>query len=304
MAPMQGYTDCVYRRAHCECAGGVDEYYTPFVRLEGGAPRQKDMRDIMPERNAGVPTAVQVIARDADEFARLCDAVQAAGWSRIDLNLGCPFPMQVRAGRGCGLMLHPDRVTAVADEMRRRPEVLFSAKMRLGQDDTAQGMALVPALNEMPLLHLTVHPRLGIQQYKGTVDRGAFAGLMQALRHPVVYNGDLLSRDGIETLLAEFPNLKGVMLGRGLLARPWLFSEAGRSEVLRAMHRQVYLHACQTLCGDAQVLARMHAFWEYAATAPDEDAVLDRKQLKALLKSRDRRRYDEAVAAVWRNGVR
>ena len=102
-APLQGYTDCEYRRAHCEVAGGVDEYYTPFVRLEGGEVRQKDLRDINLQRNEGVATVPQVIARDRDEFARLCDVVQAAGWNRIDLNMGCPFPMQVKAGRGCGL---------------------------------------------------------------------------------------------------------------------------------------------------------------------------------------------------------
>ena len=82
-APLQGYTDCVYRKAHCEVAGGVDEYYTPFVRLEGEGVRKKDMRDIDFRSNAGVPTVPQVIARNREEFARLCDAVQAEGWNRI-----------------------------------------------------------------------------------------------------------------------------------------------------------------------------------------------------------------------------
>ena len=131
-APLQGYTDCIYRRAHHECVGGVDEYYTPFVRIEHGEIRKKDLRDIDPERNSGVPTVPQVIAKDGDEFARLCDALQGQGWQRIDINMGCPFPMQVKAGRGSGLLQHPDKVEEILREMQSRPEVTFSVKMRLG----------------------------------------------------------------------------------------------------------------------------------------------------------------------------
>jgi tRNA-dihydrouridine synthase len=59
-APLQGYTDAVYRRAHWECVGGVDEYYTPFVRIEKGEIRKKDLRDTDPAANEGVPMVPQV----------------------------------------------------------------------------------------------------------------------------------------------------------------------------------------------------------------------------------------------------
>ena len=58
-APLQGYTDAVYRRAHWECVGGVDEYYTPFVRIEKGEVRKKDLRDTDPAANEAVPTVPQ-----------------------------------------------------------------------------------------------------------------------------------------------------------------------------------------------------------------------------------------------------
>ncbi len=146
-APLQGFTDCVYRKAHCEVAGGVDEYYTPFVRLENDVPRRKDIRDINFRRNAGVPTVPQVIARDQEEFARLCDAVQHEGWNRIDLNMGCPFPMQVKAGRGSGLLQYEERVREIAEEMQRRSEVVFLVKMRIGQESAEEGMRLLPVIN-------------------------------------------------------------------------------------------------------------------------------------------------------------
>ena len=290
-APLQGYTDAAYRRAHWECVGGVDEYYTPFVRIEKGEIRRKDLRDTDPAANEGVPTVPQVIARDGDEFARLCDALQEQGWRRIDLNMGCPFPMQVRAGRGSGLLQHPDRVNEVLEEMLRRPDVRFSVKMRLGQESEDEGLNMMPIINEMPLLHVTLHPRLGRQQYKGMADREAFARFREVCRHPLVYNGDIAAL-GSEEL--DSGNIKGVMIGRGLLARPWTTGDKDPAEVLRAMHAAVYRHATETLCGDSQILARLHAFWEYID--------IDRKQKKAIMKATSLPRYREAVSGCRPTG--
>ena len=293
-APLQGYTDAVYRRAHWECVGGVDEYYTPFVRIEKGEVRRKDLRDTDPERNAGVPTVPQVIARDGDEFARLCDALQGQGWGRIDLNMGCPFPMQVKAGRGSGLLQHPERVEEICKEMQRRPEVVFSVKMRLGEESEEEGMRVMPIVNEMPLIHVTLHPRLGRQQYKGVADKEAFLRFAEVCRHPMVYNGDVLElriengewRIGADSV--ESAKLKGVMIGRGLLARPWMLSDKEPHEVIKGMHAIVYRHATETLCGDSQILSRLHAFWEYLD--------IPHKQKKAIMKATTLPRYREAVA--------
>ena len=296
-APLQGYTDCVYRQAHHECVGGVDEYYTPFMRIEKGDVRKRDLRDIDPERNAGVPTVPQVIAKDGDEFARLCDTLQELGWTRIDLNMGCPFPMQVKAGRGSGLLQYPERVGKIAQEMKRRPDVCFSIKMRLGQECADESMALLPIINDMPLVHVTLHPRLGRQQYKGTVDMKAFERFMEGCKHPMVYNGDILKVGNrklkVESWADEVTlpaNLKGVMIGRGLLARPWMLSDKEPLEVIKQMHERIYRHAVENLCGDSQILSRLHAFWEYID--------IDRKSKKAIMKATTLPRYNEALAAL------
>lgn len=285
-APLQGYTDAVFRRAYHECVGGIDEYYTPFVRLEHGEVRKKDLRDTDPERNAGVPTVPQVIASGGDEFARLCDALQGQGWHRIDLNLGCPFPMQVKAGRGSGLLQHHGRIEEIQREMQRRPEVVFSVKMRTGLERTDEGLAVLPLVNAMPLLHVTLHPRLGRQQYRGTPDREVFLRFLTELKHPVVYNGDIIDLSS-PPFTPSSKSIKGLMLGRGLLTRPWMLSDKSPHEVLRQLHAAVYRHATATLCGDSQILARLHAFWEYLD--------MDPKQKKSILKATTLRRYDAAV---------
>ena len=286
-APLQGYTDAVYRRAHYECVGGVDEYYTPFVRLEKGEVRRKDLRDTDPAANEGVPTVPQVIAKDGDEFARLCDALQEQGWRRIDLNMGCPFPMQVKAGRGSGLLQHPERVEEIQKEMLRRPDVAFSVKMRLGQESEDEGLKVMPIVNEMPLVHVTLHPRLGRQQYKGTADREAFARFMEVCRHPIIYNGDVVEG---ERLKLNYERLKGVMIGRGLLAKPWMLSDKEPSNVLHDMHAIIYRYSTENLCGDSQILSRLQAFWEYLD--------IPHKQKKAIMKATTLPRYREAVATV------
>lgn len=297
-APLQGYTDAVYRRAHWECIGGVDEYYTPFVRIEKGEIRKKDLRDTDPTVNEGVPTVPQVIAKDGDEFSRLCDALQGQGWGRIDLNMGCPFPMQVKAGRGSGLLQHPEQVEELQQEMLRRPEVTFSVKMRLGQESEEEGLTVLPIINEMPLVHVTLHPRLGRQQYKGVADKEAFMRFMEGCQHPMVYNGDVVElkmengkwKIGADAI--DSTKLKGVMIGRGLLVRPWMLSDKEPHTVIKNMHAIVYRHATEHLCGDSQILSRLHAFWEYLD--------IPHKQKKAIMKATTLRRYNEAVAFLSR----
>jgi tRNA-dihydrouridine synthase len=109
---------------------------------------------------------------------------------------------------------------------------------------------------------------------------------------PVVYNGDLLSAEDVSAVMRQWPMLKGVMMGRGLLARPWMLSGREPLAVVREMHARIYDHAVSALQGDSQILARLHAFWDY------QTDLLDKKQYKAIMKSGSLRKYREAIAAL------
>ena len=88
--PLQGYTDAAWREAHAAAMpGAVDAYFAPFARVEHGAPRARDLRDVARQ---GPPLVPQVIFRSVEEFEMLAGALAAQGHTRIDLNLGCPFP--------------------------------------------------------------------------------------------------------------------------------------------------------------------------------------------------------------------
>lgn len=299
-APLQGYTDHHYRRLHHTLAGGVDTYFSPFLRWDG-ALRNKDLRDIQPDNNSGVPLVPQVICADGDELAHLLDVLQPLGYRQVDINMGCPFPLQTARGRGSALLARDETLASVLHEMERRPELTFSVKMRSGFTSVDEGLRCLQRLNDLPLQWVTLHPRLGRQQYKGTPDMEAFAQLASVCQHPVVYNGDLHSRQQIDDLQRTHPTLFGVMLGRGLLARPTLACEWRQqqdltdSEVLQCslrLHRQLYDEATRTLQGDQQILSRMRAYWEY------QQPLIDKKVYKRLMKSGSCRNYEEAVALL------
>ena len=300
-APLQGYTDHTYRSIHNEVAGGIDEYFSPFVRCDGGTVRNKDLRDIAPENNCGVNFVPQVIAAGVEELAPLLNAVGQAGYRRVDLNLGCPFPLQTGRGRGAAALANPDKVGQMMQELKRHDTLKASVKMRTGFTSTDEGLKTIEILNDFDLQHITIHPRLGKQQYKGQPDLEAFARLKEASHHPVVYNGDITSTDDIGRIASLFPDLDAIMIGRGLLARPTLAkewregrerSEGERLATSLEMHRRLYEYACRTLQGDQQVLARMQAFWEY------QKPLVDKKVYKRLMKTASLRNYEEAVRSL------
>lgn len=297
-APLQGYTDDAYRRIHHQLIGGICTYYTPFVRMEAGGVRSKDMRDIRPEFNEGVPIVPQIILKSMKEFEYLVGIVEEKGYTRIDLNLGCPFPMQAKHGRGSGLLAHTDIVADMAQSIASKKHLQFSVKMRLGWEDADEWRPVLDILNETPLQQITLHPRIGTQQYKGALDMQAFEACYQACKHPLVYNGDITSVADIHRIEQAYPQLAGIMIGRGLLARPSLAIEYAsgkeqtweeRRDTLLEMHSQLQAHYEPILNSEAQLHNKLRTFWEYMENE------LGRKPYKKIMKSGNLRNYLKAV---------
>lgn len=300
-APMQGYTDQTYRRRHAAMFDGITYYYTPFIRIEKGEPRRQDLRRIDREENAGVPLIPQIIFGDVTEFRTLTEAVSDAGYDRIDLNIGCPFPMQMHRGRGCQLMAEPDILAAVAEAMKEYPDIAFSLKMRAGIESPDEWEKIVDIINGMPLTHVTMHPRTARDKYSGPLHPEAFRGMTERCRHRLVYNGDLATPEDVAAIAAEYPSIDAVMTGRGLLARPSLaeeiatgrtWSEEEQRDALVALNEGIMEEYAETLCGDAQLLAKLKPLWEYA------EPLIGRKIWKAIHKAGTMKAYNAAVAKI------
>ena len=306
-APLQGYTDCSWRMAHAAVlgeGGTPDAYFAPFIRMEKGVPRQRDLRDALAAQPAGIPCYPQVIFRDADELLPLIEELAGRGVRHIDLNIGCPFPPQVKKGRGAGLLASPERLSAALKVLASVTSVTFSAKMRLGVDSADQWREVIDAVNEAPLQWLTVHPRSAAQQYGGECNAEEFAAIAGEAAHPVVYNGDISSPADVTRVLSGDVNVAGVMVGRGLLARPSLIAEWRSGCEWEAMQRIQLLGRLHSLVlgdvkerftgGDGQILTKMKTFWEY----PSLYGEITRKAAKAVVKARSLAAYDDAVSNI------
>lgn len=300
-APLQGYTDAIYRSAHARIFGGIASYYTPFVRLEHGDFRRKDVRELDADNNRSVNLTPQLIASTPEKILRILALFIEKGYKNVDINLGCPFPTLAKRHNGAGLLPYPDEVKALLmAAIEAHPEIRFSVKMRLGWEDANECMALLPLLNSLPLSHITMHPRLGKQQYKGEVDLEAFQRFYAECEKPLIYNGDLLTLDDIDTISNRFPRLSGLMIGRGLLANPALaieyqqgapLSPKEKIEKIRLLHADVFSQYGNLLeGGDLQLLTKMRTFWEYLL--PDGD----RKAKKVIHKTSKLSNYQAAVS--------
>lgn len=300
-APLQGYTDDVYRRIHHELMGGIQTYYTPFLRMEGGGVRSKDMRDIRPEFNEGVPVVPQIIVKSMKEFDFLTGIVEEKGYTRVDINMGCPFPLQAKHGRGSGLLAHVDIIEEMAKAIAAKSQLKFSVKMRLGWENANEWRQVLDILNSTPLEQITLHPRIGTQQYKGSVSMEAFEEFYKLCKHPLIYNGDVTSVDDIRKLEEMYPKLAGVMIGRGLLARPSLALEYAsgvelswekRRSLLLDFHDRMKAHYETTANSETQVHSRLRLFWEYM------EEELGRKAYKKIMKAGNLKNYLSAVREI------
>lgn len=300
-APLQGYTDAIYRRAHARIFGGIETYYSPFVRIERGEIRRRDARDVNPENNQGLHLIPQLIAPEAEKAGQVISLFTENGYQEIDINLGCPFPMLAKRHNGSGMLPYPEEVKALLNTIvEKYSELRFSVKLRLGWEKAEECLTLLPLLNELPLSHIILHPRLGKQQYKGEVDLNGFEAFYKGCEKPLLYNGDLHTTEDIETITERFPKLAGVVIGRGLLANPALAYEYQQGKMLSPdemakkvgqLHAEVFSSYQEQLQGgDLQLLMKMKSFWEYLLPEGDH------KAKKVIHKTTKLDNYEAAVS--------
>ncbi len=293
-APLQGLTDVSFRRLHAQLFGGIDFYYTPFIRIERGLFRKRDLRDLADDTLENL--VPQVLPDSAEELERLCEPILAKGIRRVDVNIGCPFPPVMAHGRGAALINNPDALAGVLTGVAKlSSDIEFSLKMRLGYSDPAQWESVIDSINDTPLRHVTMHARIAKQQYRGECDLEAFDRFFSKCKHPVIYNGDLLTVKNVEEAISKWPSLRGVMIGRGLLADMSLARKLRGEDVadfassFRQLHDGMLSDAQSRMTESRQVAEHMKPYWDYFC----KDEVF-RRELKAVRKARTADQYEAA----------
>ena len=302
---MRGITTMHYRQAFVRHFQGLDAEMAPFISTVNGEKiNPRLLKDVLPENNSGLPLIPQLIGNKADDFVQMATALHDLGYDEINWNLGCPHKPIRRKRRGSGLLPHPGLVDAMLGQTCERSPCRISVKVRLGVADKSELTKLIPVLNRHPLSEVVVHPRTAEQMYTGTVDLDAFEEAFQALEHPVCYNGDIGSLAFFQTLEKRFPEVGRFMLGRGLLANPFLCEEiknipsrANRIERIGDFHDELVSRYEAVLHGDHPVLGKMKEFWTYQATHLSNG----RKMFKKLKKSQHLATYKAIVREFLAN---
>ncbi|MBP5547941.1 MAG: tRNA-dihydrouridine synthase family protein [Bacteroidales bacterium] len=226
LAPMQGLTELLFRKAFERCYPCAFDYaISPFLSLTHGNLRNagKKVEDVLPELNEGcIPVVPQLLGHEADGFVELANRLYELGYNEVNWNMGCPMRRVAAKHRGSGILPYPDEVMEILDYVMPRIKPALSVKMRLGYRSSDEIDAIIPILNNYPIANVTVHPRIGKQLYSGRPDLEKFTEILPKIAHKIIYNGDIFTVNDYHKIRTFFPEVKDVMIGRGVLYNPLL----------------------------------------------------------------------------------
>lgn len=314
LGPFQGITDAPFRNVFKRHFGGIDKFYTPFFTGIHKEEHAKNLQgeEIDPKCNDVETLTPQILSTDAEEILRFAKQCKQLGYKEINLNMGCPFPRVANKKRGCGLLPYPDKVEELLERVFEEIDIKFSVKCRLGYFNADEINAILPIFNRFPLSELIIHPRIGKQLYKGEADVERFAALIPIINAPLVYNGDIVSVESFERIHEAVSPVDQFMLGRGILANPFLAEEIAndivrdasnaslqqqnKTERLHAYIIDLYEDRLHHAGGSPKVLGRMKELWSYLMHSFDapQDIWRKIKKINAL------KEYEEQVEQIFK----
>ena len=224
-APMEGITDGILRHVHQKLFGGVDVYCLPFHKLtQSLSLTTREKRDIDPAENSGMNVLPQALTRNPEQLRVWLEYIKELGYTCADLNLGCPSPTVTKRGRGSGMLRDPGFLQSFLDyTFSHSLPLSLSVKTRIGFEDPQMWPALLDVYSHYPVHELIIHPRLRREMYTGAVHLDAFKQACETFDPGrLCYNGDLFDIRRYEEIRSRFPDISRIMIGRGLLGRPYL----------------------------------------------------------------------------------
>lgn len=319
-APLEGITGYIYRNAYEAFygKGRIDKYFIPFIspnKTNGYTARE--VRDMNPDNNKGLPVAVQIMTNRADYFVKTVDMLYEKGYDEVNLNLGCPSGTVVAKHRGAGFLAIPEQLEEFFYEVFESPlisskKVKVSVKTRLGIEEAGEFEGLLDIFNKFSFSELIIHPRVQKDYYKNTPNWESFREAVSKSSNPVCYNGDIFTLKDYEKFKKEFPTVERVMLGRGLIADPGLIAaisafEAGESvqrhlseeqQLLKQFHDTLYREYLNIMSGDKNVIHKMKELWFYQKQTFDNCE----KPFKMIKKSQKMCDYEAGVNQLFAQG--
>ncbi len=223
LAPMDDVTDSSFRRISKRF--GADIVYSEFISSEGLIrDAKKSIRKILftdEER----PIGVQIVGHNIDSMLEAAKIAESYSPEFIDINCGCPVRKVAGRGSGAGLLKDLPTLRKMVDAIVKSVELPVTLKTRLGWDDSNKNIIEVAKMSEdLGVRAITVHCRTGVQGYKGSADWSWIPKIKEAVNIPVIANGDILSPQDVKHLF-DNTGCDAVMIGRGAIGNPWIFSK-------------------------------------------------------------------------------
>lgn len=225
LAPMSGVTNKVFRKLILdENPDALGLTVTEFISIEGLTRGNKQSFRMMERNENEKPFSIQIFGHDIQRMCESAKMVEDAGADIVDINSGCPVPKVVRRGGGCELMRQPEHMKKMLEAVSKSVSIPLTLKIRSGWDDSSKNAMEIAKIAEgSGVKMLAIHGRTRKSLYRGEADWDIVEEIASKISIPVVGSGDVLDYEGADLRLKG--SISGLMIGRGALSNPWIFSE-------------------------------------------------------------------------------
>jgi len=309
LAPMEGLTGYVFRNSYHKYFDAFDKYFTPFISpTKKKVLKTRELRDVLPENNRGMYTVPQILTNNSENFIETVSFLKGLGYNEVNLNLGCPAPTVVTKHKGAGFLEDLEKLDEFFYEIFEKIDgTNVSVKTRIGLHNADEFEEILQVFCKYPICEIIVHPRVRNEYYKGVPNLDAFGKSFENLSGNICYNGDLFEVKNVENIVAKFPKVSAVMLGRGILKNPCLLEEINGKEAkikkIFEFHKDLLEGYKNELSGDRDILFKMKEMWFYLGQMFSDGDNFE-NELKAIKKSQTVDEYCVATNKMFEGCIR